>query len=91
MNERHCLQKIRNLGVRLQELELTKPVPGKSYTSLALDYLFQAHQLQRPTGLPLEYTLRTLGQALMKKHQLRFQRLDADAVVDYFCRMYRAH
>lgn len=91
MNERHCLQKIRDLGVRLQELELAKPVPGKSYASLALDYLFQEHQLQRPAGLPLDYTLRTLGRALMLKHQLSFQRLDADAIVDYFCRKYRVH
>jgi len=40
MNERDCLQKIRNLGVRLQELELARPQPGKSYTSVALDFLF---------------------------------------------------
>ncbi|WP_423187241.1 hypothetical protein ACO1PK_03255 [Alishewanella sp. d11] len=91
MNERNCLQKIRNLGVRLHELELTKPIPGKSYTSMALDYLFQQHQMERPAGAPLEHTLQTLGKALMDKHQLKFQRLDANSVIDYFCRIYRVH
>lgn len=91
MNERSCLQKIRNLGVRLHELELTKPVPGKSYTSLALDYLFQQQQLERPAGAPLDYTLQALGKALIEKQQLKFQRLDANSVIDYFCRFYRVH
>lgn len=91
MNERNCLQKIRNLGVRLHELELTKPVPGKSYTSLALDFLFQQHQLQRPTGAPLDHTLQALGKALAEKQQLKFQRLDANSIIDYFCRIYRVH
>lgn len=91
MNERYCLQKIRNLGVRLHELELAKPQPGKSYTSVALDFLFREHQVTRPAGAPLEHTLRTLGQAIVEKHQLKFQKLDANSVIDYFCRFYRVH
>ncbi|WP_333607740.1 hypothetical protein [Arsukibacterium sp.] len=91
MNEQHCLQKIRDLGVRLQELKLLQPLPGKSYTTAALNYLYESHQLQRPAGAPLELTLRTLGEAIASKYQLRFQRLDADSVLDYFCRMYRVH
>lgn len=91
MNERDCLQKIRDLGVRLQELDLARPQPGKSYTSVALDFLFHEHKLERPTGAPLEHTLRTLGLAVMERHQLKFQRLDASAIIDYFCRFYRVH
>jgi len=91
MNERYCLQKIRNLGVRLHELELAQPLPGKSYTSAALDFLFSQHQIERPAGAPLDHTLQTLGRALIEKHHLKFQRLDADSVIDYFCRFYRVH
>lgn len=91
MNERNCLQKIRNLGVRLQELELTQPIPGKSYTTAALDFLFREHQVERPAGAPLDYTLQMLGKALLIKNQLDVKRLDANSVVDYFCRYYRVH
>jgi len=91
MNERNCLQKIRNLGVRLHELELARPLPGKSYTSAALDFLFSEHQIERPTGAPLEYTLQALGRALVEQRQLKFQRLDANSIIDYFCRFYRVH
>ncbi|GGW53801.1 hypothetical protein [Alishewanella tabrizica] len=91
MNERYCLQKIRNLGVRLHELELAQPSPGKSYTSAALDFLFSQHQIERPAGAPLDHTLQTLGRALVEKHHLKFQRLDAHSVIDYFCRFYRVH
>ncbi|GHG73393.1 hypothetical protein GCM10010919_26140 [Alishewanella longhuensis] len=91
MNERSCLEKIRNLGVRLHELELAQPLPGKSYASAALDFLFNEHQIARPSGAPLDHTLQTLGKALIEKQQLKFQRLDADSVIDYFCRFYRVH
>ncbi|MCC5452497.1 hypothetical protein LMJ53_12280 [Rheinheimera sp. UJ51] len=91
MDERNCLQKIRNLGARLHELELTQPLPGKSYTSAALDFLFQQHQLERPSGAGLETILQTLGQAVMAKHHLTFSHLDANSVIDYFCRYYRVH
>ena len=80
MNERNCLQKIRNLGVRLQ-----------SYTTAALDFLFREHQVERPAGAPLDYTLQMLGKALLIKNQLDVKRLDANSVVDYFCRYYRVH
>lgn len=91
MNESFRLQKIRNLGVRLQELELLSLLPGQSYTSAALSFLFADHQLERPSGLPLEHTLKTLGEAIMQQRKVRFSRLDADAVIDFFCRMYRVH
>ncbi len=48
MNETYRLQKIRNLGVRLQELELVSVTPGLSYTSAALNFLFADHELERP-------------------------------------------
>lgn len=91
MNEATRLQKIRNLGVRLQELELLSLTPGKSYTSAALNYLFANHQAERPIGAPLERTLIMLGDAVVTKRQVRFSSLDADAVIDFFCRMYRVH
>lgn len=91
MNEAYRLEKIRNLGVRLHELELVSLAPGKSYASAALNFLFTSHQVERPAGMPLEYTLKTLGEAIAEKRQVRFARLDADAVIDFFCRMYRVH
>ncbi|MEH8020057.1 MULTISPECIES: hypothetical protein [Rheinheimera] len=91
MNETYRLEKIRNLGVRLQELELVSIAPGKSYASTALNFLFADHELERPCGLPLEHSLKTLGQAIMAKRKVRFSSLDADAVIDFFCRLYRVH
>ncbi|GAB2935081.1 hypothetical protein [Rheinheimera gaetbuli] len=91
MNESYRLQKIRNLGVRLQELELVSITPGLSYTSAALNFLFADYQLTRPTGLPLEHTLKTLGEAIVEQRKVRFSSLDADAVIDFFCRFYRVH
>ena len=91
MNETNRLQKIRNLGVRLQELELVSLAPGKSYTGAALNFLFADHELVRPIGLPLEHTLKTLGAAIAEKRKVRFSNLDADAVIDFFCRLYRVH
>ena len=91
MNESYRLQKIRNLGVRLQELELVSITPGLSYTSAALNCLFADNELQRPAGVPLEHTLKTLGEAIVEKRKVRFSRLDADAVNDFFCRLYRVH
>jgi hypothetical protein len=91
MKETYRLEKIRNLGVRLQELELVSLTPGKSYTSAALNFLFADHELERPCGVGLEPTLKTLGEAIMVKRKVRFTTLDADAVIDFFCRMYRVH
>jgi len=65
--------------------------PCKSYASAALNFLFAAHQLERPSGLPLEHTLKTLGEAIVAKRKVRFTNLDADAVIDFFCRLYRVH
>jgi hypothetical protein len=91
MNEQHCLQKIRNLGVRLQELELVKLEPGKSYAATALNFLFADYGIPRPAGTPLDHTLRTLGEAIVANRNVRFSRLDPDSVIDFFCRFYRVH
>ena len=91
MNEQSCLQKIRNLGVRLQELELVTLEPGKSYTATALNFLFADHGMQRPAGAPLDLTLRALGEAIVANRSVRFSRLDPDSVIDFFCRFYRVH
>lgn len=91
MNEASRLEKIRNLGVRLHELKLVTPEPGKSYASVALNYLFASHDVPRPAGKPLDYTLKTLGDAITVQKNIRFSTLDADAVIDFFCRLYRVH
>ncbi|CAM3725186.1 hypothetical protein [Rheinheimera salexigens] len=91
MSETNRLQKIRNLGVRLQELDLVALAPNKSYASTALNFLFAVHKLDRPVGVPLEHTLRTLGQAIIASRKVHFSNLDADAVIDFFCREYRVH
>lgn len=91
MNEQNCLQKIRNLGVRLQELELVQLEPGKSYAATALNFLFADHGVQRPAGAPLDHTLRALGEAIVANRNVRFSRLDPDSVIDFFCRFYRVH
>lgn len=91
MNEQNRLVKLRNLGVRLHELKLVQPMPGKSYTSVALNYLFSRHELTRPCGQPLDVTLRSLAEAIVQKHKLQFSRFDTDSIIDYFCRLYRVH
>jgi len=91
MKETYRLEKIRNLGVRLQELELVSLTPGKSYASAALNFLFADHEVERPKGVGLEPTLKTLGEAIIAKRKVRFSTLDADAVIDFFCRFYRVH
>ena len=91
MNEQSRLEKLRNLGVRLHELQLVQPVAGKSYTSVALNYLFSRHELTRPCGQSLDVTLRSLAEAIVQKHHLKFSRFDSDSIIDYFCRLYRAH
>ena len=91
MNEQHCLQKIRNLGVRLQELELVQLEPGKTYATTALNFLFADCGVQRPAGAPLDHTLRTLGAAIVANRKVRFSTLDPDSIVDFFCRFYRVH
>ena len=91
MNERNCLQKIRNIGVRLQELELVQLEPGKSYAATALNFLFADHGAKRPAGAPLDHTLRALGEAIVANRKVRFSTLDPDSVIDFFCRFYRVH
>jgi len=91
MNEQNCLQKIRNLGVRLQELELVQLEPGKSYAATALNFLFADHGAKRPAGAPLDHTLRALGEVIVANRKVRFSTLDPDSVIDFFCRFYRVH
>jgi hypothetical protein len=81
MSEHHRLQKIRELGIRLQELQLIEVAPGASYASAALSFLFRLYRLPKPTGTRLEDALTMLGQAIISRHQLPYLRLNADGVL----------
>ncbi|WP_419570902.1 hypothetical protein [Rheinheimera sp.] len=90
MTENRRLQRIRDLGVRLHELRLVSTSTQQSYAGAALNFLFREHELQRPSGVPLEVTLLRLAQGLALKYDLPF-RPDPDKVIDYFCRQYQVH
>lgn len=81
MSEHHRLQKIRELGIRLQELQLIDVPSNASYASSALNFLFRLYRLSKPAGMRLEDALLLLGQAIIQKHQLPYLRLNADAVL----------
>ncbi len=83
MSEHHRLQKIRELGIRLQELQLIEVPAGASYASAALNFLFQLYRLPKPSGIRLEDALTLLGQAMIARHQLPYLRLNADGVLSY--------
>jgi len=89
MQELQRLQKIRDLGIRLQELQLISRRGDCSYAVLALNYLFGQYQLAKPQGLPLTETLQQLADAVMKRHQLPYRRLTADSVLDFFHQRYQ--
>jgi len=90
MTESYRLQRIRELGVRLQELKLLSAARGQSYAAATLNFLFQQHELERPQGVPLDATLRSLAHGLALKYNLPFH-ADPDRVIDYFCRHYQVH
>lgn len=91
MSELNRLQKIRNLGVRLHELNLIDLPANKSYAATTLNFLFAMHKLERPSGIALEPTLRTLGQAIIANRKVYFSHLDADAVIAFLSREFRMH
>jgi hypothetical protein len=84
MSEHHRLQKIRELGIRLQELQLIEVPAGASYASTALNFLFRLYRLPKPSGIRLEDALALLGQAVIERHQLPYLRLNADGVLSFF-------
>ncbi|RVT48203.1 hypothetical protein EMM73_02610 [Rheinheimera sediminis] len=90
MNEANRLQRMRELGVRLQELRLLPSHSVNSYAGAALNFLFQHHQIKKPAGAPLDDSLRALAVGLALKHKM-LTRPDPDKVIDFFCRHYQVH
>jgi hypothetical protein len=84
MTEHQRLQKMRDLGFRLQELQLIRVDAGASYAGAALSYLFNLYQVPKPAGMPLEQTLSILARVVQHRHQLPYRRLTADAVLEFF-------
>ena len=89
MLEHQRLQKIRDIGIRLHELQLINRRGDCSYAVLALNYLFGQYQLVKPQGVPLTEMLQQLADAVMKRHQLPYRRLTADSVLDFFSQRYQ--
>lgn len=89
MQELQRLQKIRDLGIRLHELQLIQRRGDCSYAVLALNYLFGVYQMTKPQGVPLTETLQQLADAVMSRHQLPYRRLTADSVLDFFSQRYQ--
>lgn len=83
MTEHSRLQKIRELGIRLQELQLIEVPAGASYASAALSFLFRLYKLPKPAGMRLEDALAMLGQAIVARHQLPYPRLSGEAVLQF--------
>jgi hypothetical protein len=89
MQEHQRLQKIRDIGIRLHELQLISRRADCSYAVLALNYLFGVYQIAKPQGVPLSEMLQHLADAVTKHHQLPHRRLGADTVLDFFSRRYQ--
>lgn len=89
MTEHIRLQRIRDIGIRLQELQLIRVQAGASYASSALNFLFQLYQLPKPAGLTLEQALGLLGTAVINRHQLPYARLSVDGVLQFFCQRFQ--
>lgn len=89
MLELQRLQKIRDIGIRLHELQLINRRGDCSYAVLALNYLFGQYQINKPQGKPLTETLQLLADAVMAHHQLPYRRLTADSVLDFFSQRYQ--
>ena len=60
MTEHLRLQRIRDIGFRLQELQLIRVQAGASYAVSTLNFLFQLYRLPKPAGLTLEQALTRL-------------------------------
>lgn len=88
MKEHLRLQKICQLGYRLQELGLMQ-LPATGSTALAtLHHLLHSYKVVRAPGQNLEVTLQLLGRAVADRHQLQAQFLSVDAVIDFFWRRF---
>jgi hypothetical protein len=84
MTEHIRLQRIRDIGFRLQELQLIRVQAGASYAASTLNFLFQLYRLPKPTGLSLEQALHLLGKAVIVRHQLPYASLSVDGVLQFF-------
>jgi len=89
MTEHLRLQRIRDIGFRLQELQLIRVPAGSSYAVSALNFLFQLYRLPKPVGLTLEQALSQLGTAVIARHQLPYARLSVDGVLQFFCQRFQ--
>lgn len=89
MLEHQRLQKIRDIGIRLHELQLINRRGDCSYAVLALNYLFGVYQIAKPQGVTLTETLQKLADAVVSHHQLPYRRLTADSVLDFFSQRYQ--
>ncbi len=85
MSEHQRLQLIREIGLRLQELQLIRRQGEGSYAGLALSYLFALYQQPKPVGLPLQQLLQQLAELVVSANDWPHSRLTADSVLDYFC------
>ncbi len=89
MTEHLRLQRIRDIGFRLQELQLIRVQAGASYAVSTLNFLFQLYRLPKPAGLTLEQALTRLGTAVIAKHQLPYARLSVDGVLQFFSQRFQ--
>jgi hypothetical protein len=89
MTEHLRLQRIRDIGFRLQELQLIRVQAGASYAASTLNFLFQLYRLPKPNGLTLEQALSQLATAVIARHQLPYTRLSADGVLQFFCQRFQ--
>lgn len=89
MTEHLRLQRIRDIGFRLQELQLIRVQAGASYAVSTLNFLFQLYRLPKPTGLTLDQALSLLGTAIIAKHHLPYARLSVDGVLQFFSQRFQ--
>ncbi len=89
MTEHLRLQRIRDIGFRLQELQLIRVQAGSSYVSSTLNFLFQLYRLPKPTGITLEQALTQLSTAVIARHQLPYARMSVDGVLQFFCQRFQ--
>ena len=89
MTEHLRLQRIRDIGFRLQELQLIRVQAGASYAASTLNFLLQLYRLPKPAGLTLEQALTRLGTAVIAKHQLPYARLSVDGVLQFFSQRFQ--
>lgn len=89
MTEHLRLQRIRDIGFRLQELQLIRVQAGSSYAVSTLNFLFQLYRLPKPAGLTLDQALTLLGTAVIARHQLPYARLSVDGVLQFFCQRFQ--